>query len=216
MEENPEAVFLDCGCDEGDFTLETARHIKAKIAYGMDVIKERYEKAEEKGIIVKAGDLNEPFPFGSRSVDVLHANQVIEHLWNLDNFTEEIYRVIKPGGYAIISTENLASWHNIFALLLGFQPFSSTNITQVKLIGNPLALHASDKKGEGKLHLKPFAHLILLTYQGIKELFEAHNFKVENIIGAGYYPFPGGISNLFSRFDKRHAAFLTIKVRKPR
>lgn len=214
LEENSKAIFLDCGCDEGDFSIEIANRIKAKKIYGIDIIKERYSKAEEKGIIVKSSDLNEPFPFASESIDVLHANQVIEHLWNLDNFVRESYRVLKPNGYAVISTENLASWHNIFSLLLGFQPFSLTNISQLRSIGNPFALHISNKEEGGRRHLKPFAHLIVPAYQGFKELFETHHFTVEKIMGAGYYPFPKYLSGILSKLDKRHAGFLTIKVRK--
>ncbi len=215
LEENSQVTLLDCGCDEGDITLEIAKRINTQKNYGIDIIKERYIKAQQKGIIVKHCDLNnERFPFESESIDVVHANQVIEHLWNLDNFLKEIHRVLKPGGYAVISTENLASWHNIFALLLGFQPFSSTNITQIKTIGNPFALHVSDKHNGSIFDLKPFAHLILLTYQGLKDLFSVHNFVVEQILGAGYYPFPKRVSVFLSKIDKRHAAFLTIKVRK--
>ena len=51
-------------------------------------------------------------------------------------------------------------------------------------------------------------------FQGLKELLEAHNFKVEKILGAGYYPLPGRLARILSKIDKRHAAFLTIKVRK--
>lgn len=214
LEENPEAIFLDCGCDEGDFTIEIANRIKAKKIYGIDIIKERYIKAKKKGIIVKSSNLNDPFPFENESIDVLHANQVIEHLWNLDNFARESYRILRPNGYAIISTENLASWHNIFSLLLGFQPFSLTNISQLKSIGNPFALHISDKKEEGKRHLKPFAHLVVPAYQGFRGLFKAHHFIVEKTIGAGYYPFPKYLSKILSKIDKRHTCFLTIKVRK--
>lgn len=214
LEENSGAIFLDCGCDKGDFTIEIANRIKARKIYGIDITKERYIKAEEKGIIVKNSNLNDPFPFENESIDVLHTNQVIEHLWNLDNFVRESYRVLRPNGYAIISTENLASWHNIFSLLLGLQPFSLTNISQLKSIGNPFALHLADKKGVGKRYLKSFAHLMVPAYQGLKELFEAHHFTVERMIGAGYYPFSKYLSKILSKMDKRHTAFLTIKVRK--
>lgn len=213
VEKNSEAIFLDCGCDEGGFTIEIANHIKTRKIYGIDIIKKRYIKAEEKGIIVKRGDLNDPFPFENESIDVLHANQVIEHLQNLDNFVRESYRVLRPNGYALISTENLASWHNIFSLLLGFQPFSLTSISELKSIGNPFALHITDF-GYNMWPRKPFTHHIVSAYQGLKELFEAHHFTVERMIGAGYYPFPKYLSKILSKIDKRHTAFLTIKVRK--
>jgi len=78
------------------------------------------------------------------SFDVVHANPVIEHVFDLDRFVSEIKRVLAPGGRAIICTENLASWHNVAALFLGFQPFSTTNISETRPIGNPFALHVGD------------------------------------------------------------------------
>lgn len=103
----------------------------------------------------------------------------------------------------MVSTENLASWHNIFSLLFGWQPFSLTNVSGHRLgIGNPLALH----RGEN-LSFSSWQHIRVFAYQGLKEIFEVHGFKVK-ILGAGYYPLP----NLLAKLDLRHAAFLTIKA----
>ena len=75
----------------------------------------------------------------------MHANQVIEHLYETDSFVNEIPRVLRKDGYAVISTEALSSWHSVFALILGWQPFSLTNISDKKLgLGNPLALHRGE------------------------------------------------------------------------
>lgn len=106
----------------------------------------------------------------------------------------------------MISTENLSSWHNIFSLFFGWQPFSLTNISSHSLgIGNPLALH----RGEN-LSFPSWQHIRVFAYRGLKEIFEIKGFKVEKILGAGYHPLP----NFFAKIDLRHAAFLTIKARK--
>jgi 2-polyprenyl-3-methyl-5-hydroxy-6-metoxy-1,4-benzoquinol methylase len=63
---------------------------------------------------------------------------MIEHLRDTDGFMIELQRVLKPGGIAVISTNNLASWHNIVALMLGAQPFPadvSSNFAIGKLFG---------------------------------------------------------------------------------
>jgi len=44
----------------------------------------------------------EDMPIESSSYDVLMANHILEHVENLDNALDEIYRVMKPGGYAIM------------------------------------------------------------------------------------------------------------------
>lgn len=51
--------------------------------------------------------------------------QVIEHLHNTTWFLAELYKSVKIGGTLLISTENLGSWPNIFALLCGKAPFST-------------------------------------------------------------------------------------------
>lgn len=85
--------------------------------------------------------MNKGIALENESIDVVFSNQVIEHLYETDKFISEIYRILKPGGYAVISTENLSSWHNIFALILGWQPFSLSNISSLRSsIGNPFGL----------------------------------------------------------------------------
>lgn len=206
LEFNPDAIFLDCGCADGELTLRVASKIGTRSIYGVEIADDLISKAESKGIVVRKADLNNKLPFDDNAFDFVHANQVIEHLFDTDNFVSEIYRVLRRGGYAVVSTENLASWHNIFSLLFGWQPFSLTNISSSRLgIGNPIALH----RGE-EITFSSWQHIRVFAYRGLREIFESKGFKVEKIIGAGYYPLP----NLLAKLDPRHAAFLTIKVRK--
>ena len=137
----------------------------------------------------------------------MHANQVIEHLGDTDVFIKEIRRVLKPGGYAVICTENLASWHNIGALVFGWQPFSLANVCEKRFqVGNPLAIHS----GEVAANPKSWLHMRVFAYQGLLAVFREHGFEVAGYKGSGYYPLPG----IMSKIDPRHAAFLTLKVRK--
>jgi len=214
LESHSGAVLLDCGCDTGEFTVEIARRVGTNVVYGIDVVPKRYEQAMARSIRVIEADLNNPFPFEDNSVDVVHSNQVIEHILNLNSFISEIHRVLKPGGYAIVSTENLSSWHNIFALLFGFQPFSLTNIAFGKTIGNPLTLHASDERFSGLSKYETYHHVRVLSYAGLRDLFPLYGLTVENILGAGYYPLPALTSRILAKLDPRHCAFLTVKIRK--
>ncbi len=137
--------LLDCGCDDGDWTLKLGARIGVVRLYGIEIVDESRQAALQKGIIAKTGDLNEPFPFEDELFEIVHANQVIEHLKDTDHFIKEIWRTLKPGGYAVICTENLSSWHNIFSLVFGWQPFSLSNVCEKRFqIGNPLAMHYGD------------------------------------------------------------------------
>lgn len=146
-------------------------------------------------------------PFKSNTFDVVSANQIIEHLINIDLFIEEIYRVLKPKGYLLISTENLSSWHNLFALLLGWQAFSQ-HLSSKRNIGNPLRMGPLENFEHESTHVKIF------TLRGLKELLKLYGFKIELIYGAGYYPFPPPLSNYLVKLDPNHAAFIGIKARK--
>ncbi len=205
FEKAPEAYFIDLGCDDGTLTMKIAGKIGTKFVTGIDVTDESLKSAAEKGIKTIRHDLNDPFSlFDDSYFDIVHANQVIEHISNLDNFVSEIHRILKRGGYAVISTENGSSWHNIFAGIMGWQIFSLTNISMKAAgIGNPLALHRNTKS-----NIASWTHKTIFNYRGLIEFLKIHGFKIEAVRGAGYYPFPARLGTI----DVRHSHFITVKI----
>lgn len=142
----------------------------------------------------------------NNSVDVITANQVIEHVPNIDHFVSELKRILKKGGYAVISTENGSSWHNIFASIMGWQIFSLTNVSEKQSgIGNPLALHQNET-----FVTSSWTHKTIFNYQGLIDLFRLYGLKIIDIKGSGYHPFYPSLA----RFDVKHAHYLAIKIRK--
>lgn len=204
VDEDSKAFFVDLGCDDGTWTMTVARKVDTKNVFGLDYISSQLKKAKALGINTKKGNLNEKFPYKSDFFDVVHSNQVIEHLTEIDNYISEIFRVLKPGGYAIISTENLSSWHNIFSLVIGWQAFSQ-HISKRYHIGNPLSPHFEEDLREG------WTHNIIFTFYSLKVIFKVYGFEIEDAKGAGYYPLP----EIFAKVDPRHSHFITIKARKP-
>ncbi len=205
LEPNKSARLLDLGCWDGSFTLELGRTIGTDKLYSVDIVEEFVQQCETKGIKAYCGDLNKPLPFESESFGVVHANQVLEHIHHTDLFIKEIHRVLKSGGYVVLSTPNLAAWHNVACLFWGWQPFS-TSVSDEINVGNPLHTRYKLKTS--------LAHRRVPTYRGLKELLQYNGFKVERTVGVGYYPFPGKIGRLFSRLDPRHSVYLTVKARK--
>ena len=217
FDEQPEAILLDCGCGDGGFTQRIVEKLKGcKAVYGIEIDPECCKKAENKGMFIYKDDLNSKLSLGDQSADVIFSNQVIEHLYNTDKFISEIYRVLKPQGYAVISTENLSSWHNIFSLLLGWQPFSLSNISIfLPSVGNPLGIHRKEENSLFSGGVPEFMqHARVFAPRGIKEMFEIHGFKCESFLGAGYYPLPGFLARGMAKIDKNHSAFLVLKFRK--
>jgi SAM-dependent methyltransferase len=208
---DPSAVVLDVGCDDGTWTEEMRRRlgVPPQQVHGLELVAERAELARARGFDVQTGDLDEAWPFADESFDVVHANQVIEHVKRLDHFVTEIRRVLAPSGIALVCTENLASWHNIGALALGCQPFSLTNVSSVRPIGNRFALHA----GETPAHGEAWQHVHVLTLAGLRDIFVAHGLRITASWGAGYHPFPGRLASALAACDPRHAHFIAVVVR---
>ncbi len=61
----------------------------------------RVHKCE--GLLASAGDA-ERLPFAPDTFDVVLASEIVEHLWDPNNFFEEAYRVLNSEGHLIIST----------------------------------------------------------------------------------------------------------------
>lgn len=211
LEENKDAKVLDLGCDDGLWTLELAKKIGSTNIYGVDVIDKRLEIAKKSGIVTKNSDLNSIFPFEDNFFDVIHTNQVIEHIVYLDDFISEVYRILKPGGYVVVSTENGSSWHNIFAAILGWQTFSSAIMSTKAIgVGNPLSINRSISREGTSAYLKAWTHKVIFNYRGLKEFFAIYGFKGISVEGAGYYPLPA----VFGKIDARHSHFITLKAYK--
>jgi SAM-dependent methyltransferase len=210
LEPDPSAIVLDVGCDDGAWTDQVRGRlgVQPDQVHGLELVDERAQVARLRGFNVRVGDLEERWPFPDASFNVVHANQVIEHVKRLDHFVTEIRRVLAPGGLALAYTENLASWHNVAALALGYQPFSLTNVSSVRPIGNRFALHAGERpRGES------WQHVHVLTLTALRDVFEAHGFTVTDSWGTGYYPVPGRVAAFFAARDPNHAHFIAVAVR---
>jgi SAM-dependent methyltransferase len=132
----------------------------------------------------------------------VHANQVIEHLRDTDLFVTEIRRVLKPGGIACISTNNLSSWHNVWSLVFGYQPFPM-HVSDALIVGNPLnPEHGQPHADAGRVHVRVF------TGRALAELCAHHGLPPVRVRAAGYYPLPPPVARLAAMLDPRHGAFL--------
>jgi SAM-dependent methyltransferase len=196
------AKILDLGCDDGAWTQKIAQAANAKNIFGIEIIASAAEKAKALGVQVEIGDLKNPLPYPSNFFDLVHANQVIEHVPDIDLFLSESLRVLRPGGRIIVSTENGSSWHNIFAAIMGWQIFSLTNLSSVECgVGNPLALHRGRRD-----FASSWTHKVIFNYRGLIEFCALHGVGDIQVKGAGYHPLP----TFFATLDCRHSHFLTV------
>jgi SAM-dependent methyltransferase len=209
LEPRAGASLLDLGTSDGEFTTSVAERLGAASVSGVELIEQHADVARGRGIDVLRADLDEGLPFEDGAFDVVHANQVIEHVRRTDTFLREIRRVLAPNGLACISTNNLSSWHNVFSLALGLQPMPA-HVSDEVILGN--SLNPLDGRPHADLGR---SHLRLFTGRALTELCAYHGLERVSLRTAGYYPLPPQLGRLAGRFDPTHAAFL-IGLFRPR
>jgi SAM-dependent methyltransferase len=206
----PGGLVVDLGCGDGVFTVDVARRVRAGRTVGVEFVDSIADRARDGGVEVVVADLGERLPLDDESADVVHSNQVIEHLPRTDHFLAEIRRILKPDGYAVISTNNLSSWHNIVALIMGWQPFPS-HVSDSVFVGNPLNF-AQGPTGMGSVPGQ--THQRVFTGRALAELARHHGLEPELEAAAGYYPLPPRAARVAARWDRRHGAFLVQRFRR--
>ena len=202
LEPRPGARLLDLGTNTGEFTVRVAERLGAGSVSGIELIGRHADAASGRGIDARRADLDDGLPFDDGEFDVVHANQVIEHVRRTDTFLRETRRVLAPDGSACISTNNLSSWHNVLSLALGLQPMPM-HVSDETILGNPLnPLDGRPHADRGRSHLR------LFTARALTELCAHHGLERVSLRTAGYYPLPPPIARYAGRIDPTHAAFL--------
>ena len=216
LEKNEDAALLDCGCWDGKSTMRFGAIIGTKNLHGIEIVKTKAREASKRGIKVKIADLNKRLPYKNNSFDTIIAYHVIEHLVKVRNFASELHRLLKPNGYVVIGTPNLASWHNVFALFMGLQPFSGPTIepehkSGIKFVTelNQTRLRKVFEKDNESLE-----HIKIMTTKALVSLLKSAGFRTEAVKGFGYYPLPPMLARPLSAIDRRHSHYIVIKARK--
>ena len=207
--------LLDIGCLDGSKTVLIKDAVGCDEAYGIDFLPKSLAEAEKRGVHTTCVDLNRDLPlaFPDHHFDVIFCGEVIEHVFSPDDLMDEIARLLKPGGYAVVTTPNLASWKNRMVLLLGWQPFYSEVSTRGRY-GNPLAPAGL-----------PSGHIRMFTSRALGELAEACGLRVESVGGLflpvqkGHFLI-SGVSNWVDTVTARRCPTLAdrtmLRLRKPR
>lgn len=157
LSRQPLSQAIDLGAGAG----ELATLLKSQIdkITCVDYAKGYVQALRKQGFTAVQADLNQPLQFPSHQFDLVTSLEVIEHLVNHELFLEEINRLLKPKGYLLISTPNIAWWGYRLEAFLGRPP-----------------------KKEGY-------HLRFFTYNTLTELLEQSGFKIINSASHTTIPF---------------------------
>ena len=118
--------LLDIGCGRGTHS-KGFKRCGLKVS-GIDKLNEAAAN--------KTCDLEkDKIPYRDNYFDFVFTKSVIEHIHNTDNFLEEIYRVLKPSGKAVIITPDWASCYKYFYIdYTHVKPFNRKNLQDAMLL----------------------------------------------------------------------------------
>ncbi|MET1073829.1 MAG: class I SAM-dependent methyltransferase [Umezawaea sp.] len=100
-----DAVVLEAGCGEGYGARLIAGRAARVVALDYDAVTAAHVGAAYPELAVVRGNLA-ALPLRTASVDVVANLQVIEHLWDQEQFVAECVRVLRPGGRLLMTTPN--------------------------------------------------------------------------------------------------------------
>lgn len=201
--------ILDVGCGDGSFSARLKGACGAGEVFGLEI------SPLALGSLAPGSDVRviqsnvdtQDFPFPNEHFDAIFCGELIEHLYDPDHLLEEMYRTLQTGGMAVVTTPNLASWHNRIALFAGYQPHA----TEVSLRHNVGKLRAKPKRFPMSGHIRVF------TPRALRELVVIHGFRVVQLRGASAYlsfPFPANMVERVSTLVPSVSSHLVLTIRK--
>jgi SAM-dependent methyltransferase len=121
---------IDIGCGHGDDLMVVRSHNPRVRCVGVDLRDCDQGRFSRQGIeYICLNVENQPLPFESDSVDLIIANQVLEHVKEVFWINHEIFRCLKVGGLLYLGVPNVLSLHNRILAVLGVHPTCAKSIS---------------------------------------------------------------------------------------
>lgn len=160
---NKRCVILDYGCGKGKILSEIRRINPQASLYGADVSKIACQSSKKKVPTAKILEITDDqrVSIDAYSCDFVLSLDVIEHIYDTEKVFIEFERLVKKGGYLLVSTPYFGFLKNIIIACVGFD-----------IIFDPKT-----------------PHIRFYTKKSLVALLEEHGFKVEKFGYYGRFPF---------------------------
>lgn len=166
----PGGSYLDVGCGPGVISRLVGERAKASRVVGVDL--------SDLGVPFEFHpvdlDASPSLPFGDASFDVVTCLETLEHVHDTDRLVQEIRRVLRPGGYAVLSVPRLDATVSILMLAAGLQP-PAIECSLERRYGAP---------GEPS---RVSGHVSHFTRRALYSLLERNGFRVDAFRQASAY-----------------------------
>lgn len=154
---------------------------------GIELNERMAAEARSHGLEILEHDLEQPLPLPDASFDLVHACEVIEHVFDTEGLLGELARVLVPGGTLVASTPNLNSLHNRLRVL----------------VGRPVPMWGA---WPGDVH---GGHIRVFNRAKLCQLLQRAGFRVEELVGSNTSP----LAPVLDRFPTLSDLLLVKAVR---
>jgi SAM-dependent methyltransferase len=182
---------VDLGCGAGEDVSVVGRNNPGCRCIGIDFNSKNRETLAHRGIeLLEVNIENQVLPLESETVDLIIANQVLEHIKEVYWVNHEIFRTLKVGGHFYLGVPNVLSLHNRLLGIFGVHP------TCAKMIS---------------AHVRAFSKRDLrFFYKEVAQGFTA----IEGFYGSQFYPFPKLLARPLATLFPSFAVTIFFLIRK--
>lgn len=205
-------TILDVGCASGQLTREIREAVGTlPNIIALDAVQACVDSMRQSGVVNGAHRVTlgeDPIPLPDGSVDLVHASEIIEHVFRTEDMLRDLLRVTRPGGYLILTTPNLASWvSRILLAVFGEQPLlCETGIEE-----------GSQARRLVKSGGPPAGHIRAFTASSLKRMLKHTGWEFDTLQGQSLFSNRWRpLDSLISRLIPCLAGDLIVTARKPR
>jgi SAM-dependent methyltransferase len=207
----PSDRVLDLGCGDGRHSALLAKRVRAVVGVDHQMLPLQFARllVQQSNVALSRGDAAH-LPLASQAFDGVTCFDVIEHLpkARAHELMQEAYRVLRPGGWFIVTTPNRASLHNrLWGHKLSHKHYYEYTLPELGVLFSKAGFRVEQKTG---IYLPP---LVLRPYlEHYANVFPVkHAFRL--LIHAGAWA-PGWSETLF--LAARVASGNTVGREEPR